>query len=477
MKVMLINAPYHEIYGPIRAAAGNYFPLGLGYIAAVLREGGHEVILLDPEAERMGHDRLRDRLRDEKPQLVGISCATPNFLMACKVARIAKEVTDAKVAIGGVHVSALPGETLENYPEFDIVITGEGEYTMLEIADGTPLFRVRGIYHRDKGKIVSTGHREWIKDVDRLPFPARDLVNLDNYKQSTYVATGKKSVTMITSRGCPYRCTYCASRLTLGNTFRPHSPEYVIREIEHLVKEYGIEYLVIEDDTFTADKERAKMICRMIIERKIKVSWHCLARVNTVSRDLLCLMKKAGCYSIGYGVESANEDVLRNIKKGITPTQAREAFRLTRLFNIRIMAFFMFGNPGDNKHTIRQTIDFAKELNPDLAFFNILVPYPGTEIYSDLERFGYVVHGDLKNFVAVGPVPVISTKSLSVKDLQRSVYRANMEFYARPSQMFRMLKTISTISQLKVYVTGGVGLLLQMLTWKRLSSGQDKGSD
>jgi anaerobic magnesium-protoporphyrin IX monomethyl ester cyclase len=471
MKVVLINTPYMEIYGPIKTAVGAYFPLGLGYIAAVLREAGHKVKLLDPEPVRMSLKALGDALEREDPDLVGIGCATPNFLIAQKIARMAKERTHAKVSIGGVHVSAMPEDTLRDFPEFDFVVVGEGEYTVLDIANGKDPSSIEGLVHRSGGRVVRNPDRPWITDVDSLPFPARDLVDLRLYNPSVYVDIGKKSATMITSRGCPSRCTFCASHLTLGRGFRPHSPEYVIREMEHLVRDYGVKHLVIQDDTFTLDKERAKRICRLMIEKKLNVSWYCFSRVNGISRDLVGIMKKAGCYSIGYGVESASEEVLQNIKKGITPDEVRRAFKITRDFNIRILAFFMFGNPGDTRKTIEETIRFAKELKPELAFFNLLVPYPGTEIYDNLDKYGFKLCGDLRSFVAIGPHAVVSRIGFSHEDLQRYVSRANKEFYLRPLQLFRILKTIRTPAQFFIYLRGGMGLFMQMMAWEKSGDG------
>jgi len=461
-----VNTPYNDIYGPIRIAVGRYFPLGLGYIAAVLRRGGHDVVLLDPEAERMPLHLLEKRLKSEDPDIIGIACSTPNFSLSKKIAAMAKKATDAKVSLGGIHASALKGRILEDCRDFDYVVYGEGEYSMLELADGRELSRIKGLIFRRGGKIVENPPRRVIEDIDSLPYPARDLVNMENYSPSVYVDIGKRSATMITSRGCPSMCTFCASHLTQGRMFRPHSPEYVIGEMKHLIDTYGIEHLVIQDDTFTMDNERAKKICRMMVENKLNVSWYCFSRVNTMSRSLIAAMKKAGCYSIGYGVESASEDILRNIKKGITPDQVRRAFYLSKEFNIRILAFFMFGNPGETRDTIMKTIEFAKELNPELAFFNLLVPYPGTEIYNNLESLGYNICKNLDSFVTIGPSFVIDTENLTHQELQRYVFRANIEFYLRPLQMLRIMKSIRTLPQLGVYARGGLGLMMQVLEWK-----------
>ncbi len=469
MRVVLISAPYMDIYGPIKTAAGIYFPLGLGYIASVLRDGGHDVTFVDPEAHGQTYSDLERILTEIEPGLVGIGCSTPNFAVALKIAGIARKCTKAKICVGGVHVSALPKETLRDNDILDFVVMGEGEYTLLELAGGVSPSKIKGIARRVGKKVVINPPRPFIEDVDSIPFPARDLADMDKYRPAAYVGMGKKSATMITSRGCPSRCTFCASHLTLGNRFRPRSPENVVDEIEHLVNDYGIEHIIFEDDTFTVDVERAKKICNLMIERKIDINWYCFSRVNVISRDLLSVMKRSGCYSIGYGVESGNPEILKTIKKGITLNQVRKAFDLTKKFNIRVLGFFMFGLPGDTPETIRQTLDFAKEVNPHMAFFNLMVPYPGTEVFINREKYGFEICRDYGSFVSIGTHAVVTRPGLSNTDLQRHVYKANIEYYLRLSALLRLLKTIRGFSQIEVYVKGGIGLLKQSFAWRRNS--------
>ena len=472
MKVILINTPYLYIYGPINVGRNSTFPLGLGYIAAVLRDAGHEVTLLDPEPLGMSLTNIGKKLAEESPGVVGITCATPNFGMACQIAQVTKQATDAVTVLGGVHASALPEAVLSNHPEFDVIAVGEGEYTMLELCNNAiDLPAVKGIVFREGDSLHRTSPRPFTTDVDKLPFPARDLVDLNKYRLQVHLDRGKRSTTMITSRGCPYRCTFCASYLTTGYRFRARSPEYVVREIEHLVDNYGIELISFVDDTFTVDQERAKRICNLIIDRGIDSDWFCFARVDTVSRELLELMKKAGCYALLYGIESANQKVLKDIKKGITPDQARRALKISNELGLKTEAGFILGNPKDTRETIEETIDFALELKPVIGSFNRLVPYPGTEIFEKYYKSKLETINDNKwdSFVPKGVNVVAGSNSLSSQELQRYTVKAYSRFYLRPSQIWHMLRHIESFAEFKVYLRGGFGLLRQIFSWRKRS--------
>lgn len=474
MKICLINTPYKDMYGPIKTGIGYYFPIGLGYIASVLLKKGNDVILLDPEVENLNYEGIKSFLKKNSPDIIGISCATPNFMNASDIAKMIKKEFNIPVVLGGVHASALPNQIIKNHPEFDILTIGEGEFSFSEICDYyenkiKSLEDINGIAYKDKFGIKKTKPRRLIENIDSLPFPARHLVDMTKYKLSVHVDLGKKSVTILTSRGCPFQCTYCASYLTMGKGFRVHSAEYVIKEIEHLMNDYDIKHMVIQDDTFTINKRRVEKICKALIRKKLKIDWYCFARVDTVSKDMLALMKKSGCYSIGYGIESADETILKNIKKNITLDQCKKALKASNELGLRTLAFFMFGNPGETRESIEKTIRFAKELKPDLAFFNSLIPYPGTEVYNTHYRTKFESSESWKDFVAIGVNPVVELENLSAKDIQRYAYKANMQFYLRPLHIWHLASQLRNFSELKVYINGVYSLLKQCFSLKKKS--------
>jgi len=472
MKVLLIKAPYRDVYGPIKVAAGNYFLLGLGYIASYLRQHGHEVFMLDPEAQGLNHSACRERIKELRPQLIGISATSPDFANALKIAKMSREVTDAFQVLGGIHGTALPEYILKKYPGvFDAICLGEGEKTSLEICNFlegkiNSLTLIEGLALIQNGDVIRTRPREFITDLDSLPFPARDMVSIDLYKPHAFNTRKGRTATIITSRGCPFRCTFCASKLTLGGRFRARSAENVLEEIRHLVEAYNVNHILFQDDTFTFDKDRAKDICRRIIQEKLKIEWFSFSQVTKVDDELLELMKKAGCYCIGYGIESADKDVLKSLKKPITLNNCEYAISAARRNGIKTQAFFIFGNKGDTRETAEKTINFACKVSPTLAFFNKLVAYPGTQVFK--ERFGDNYDSiNWNDFVPMGITATTSTGELDKKQLQRLVYKANLKFYFRPTQLWRILRSIKSLYELKAYLRGGLGLILQMVKWKK----------
>lgn len=475
MKVALLNAPYAETYGPLKSASGRYFPLGLGYIAAVLRRGGHDVILLDPDAQDMPDDQVAARLAEFKPGLVGVSCATPSFPKARHYAAIAKRVAPGcATVVGGVHATAMPGVVLGQAPEFDVAALGEGEETMLDLAaarEAGPLTKdllapMRGVAFRDGDAVQANAKREWMRQLDDLPFPARNLVDFDVYVPHAHNRRGRRATTAITSRGCPYQCIFCASHIVLGYPFRSHSPEYVVEEIAWLNRTYGVDQIIFNDDVFTMDKRRDYRICELLLERNLKVSWFCFARVDSVNLDILKMMKKAGCFSVGFGCESGDPEMLKTIKKKITVEQIRQALAWANEAGLKSQCFFVFGNPGETAATVKSTVDLAVEIKPVLAFFNMMVPYPGTEAY-DLHYGATGAPMDTvrwEDWVAVGPHSTIQVPG--VPSLERAVADANRRFYLRPRQIVRMLRHVTNLNELWQLVRGATALTLQILRWR-----------
>lgn len=471
MNVLLLKPPYRNVYGRLKVASGNYFLLGLGYIASYLRQRGHNVYILDPEAQGLSYDDCAERTKSLSPGMIGISATTPDFANALKIAEIAKKSSNAFLLLGGIHGSSLPEHIISRYPKlFDAVCIGEGEEVSLEICEFLEgkiksLRDIKGICFMDNGEVIKTQTREFIKDVDALPFPSRDLVSMDFYKPHAFNTRKGRTATMITSRGCPFRCTFCASKLTLGGKFRARSPENVLEEMEQLVKQYGVRHILIQDDTFTFDMDRAKIICRKIIEKKLNIEWFSFSQVTKVDDELLDLMREAGCYSIGFGIESVDSEVLKSIRKPISEEICKKSILAAKKRGLKVQAFFIFGNKKDTKETIEKTIDFACKTSPTLAFFNKLVAYPGTEIFE--EHFGQDLDNTQWNdFVPMGERATVSNTQLSKHELERLVYKANLRFYLRPSQLLEILRSIRSLHEFKAYLRSAIGLFLQMLKWR-----------
>ncbi len=401
MRIALINPPYpSSIFSPILKflhLKDDYcFPLGLGYIAAYTRRAGHTVQIFDPEPCRMPLEVMWEKVKEFKPDVIGITAATPGFPQARELAIEAKKRFNCLVIMGGPHATALPRSTVHGVAGLDAVITGEGEVPLLALAEefdarGKVDFnKVPGAAFLENWKYRETQRAEPVADLDNLPYPARDLVDIGAYYRHPYFVLAKKSATIISSRGCPSQCTFCAN-ICMGRKFRPHSPAYIIGEIEHLLKNYGIRHFKIYDDCFTADPRRAADICDLIIQKRLAITWEAFGRVNTLADEALAAkMKKAGCNQVLLGIESGSQAILDLMKKGTTLAMAEKCCAALRKQGMTYANSFIIGNDGETEETINATIAFAKKLKSDMATFIIMIPFPGTPLfdkyYKDYDR-------------------------------------------------------------------------------------------
>ncbi len=384
-KILLLSPPYIELYGNLKKAAGRYFPLGLGYIASYLRTyGHHDIKMYEPEAQGLSYDDIAVVMKCFMPDIIGITCSTPNFLKAVELAGICKRHADAKVVIGGVHVTAIPEFVMQEYGDIiDCVVVGEGEKTMLELAnayqDNSSIKNIKGIVYRHGNKVVRNENRPYIEDLDSIPFPARDLIPQHLFSPNMHNARYRNCVSILTSRGCPFNCSFCAARIVSGKKYRTHSAEYVLEEMQMLKKDYKARQLLITDDTFTVNHPRLEKICKGMIDKKLNLKWFCFAQVTTVNREILGLMKKAGCYSIGFGLESSNEEILKRMGKPISPAKSKETVKIANQLGFKTQAFYIVGSPGETRTQMADTIKFTMKVNSTLAFDNMLGPFQGTK--------------------------------------------------------------------------------------------------
>ena len=454
MKILLINPPQATRYPQP--------PLGLEMVAAVLEKKGYLVKILDLPALRLSENSLPTVISQEKPDIVGITAMTPTINSAVNVAKKVKESnSNVTVVLGGAHATIRPEETLQNAPEIDIVVRGEGEQTTLELVkvlenDASSINQVLGITYREWTGIRSNPSRQPLSDLDALPFPAFHLLPVGKYR--LHPPFGRRSPVMpiITSRGCPYRCIFC-SKSVFGKKYRSNSPAYIVDEIRLLNEKFGVKEIKFYDDVFTLDRKRVIDICRQLKEQGIDIPWTCETRVNLVDRELLRVMKDAGCYMIAYGVESGNQVILNNLKKDITLEQAIKAFELTDEAGIETVAYFMIGSPDETPQTIEETMDFAKKLDPDFVQFSMTTPYPGTELFRLAFEEGYVsekwdeyVYADLKSV----DNPAFETEILSREELGEWNKKAYTSFYLRWSYVWKRLKKMTSFGELKTNIAG-----------------------
>ncbi|UCH21993.1 MAG: B12-binding domain-containing radical SAM protein [Deltaproteobacteria bacterium] len=380
MRVLLVN-PYY----PISETPSP--PLGLAYLAAALEQAGVEVKILDFVVFPYTPLAVETSLKNFKPDVVGITSVTMNFNDAIRVIKDVKR-TDANIltVMGGPHVTFCGKETLAAFPELDVVVLGEGEDTvvkLVEIFQRRDDFKfIKGIIYRKGTGIHSTGVRELV-DLEQLPIPARHLLPLGRYR-----ALGMP-ISITTSRGCPFQCVFCVGRKMGGAKMRFRNPIRVVDELEYL-NTLNFHQINIADDLFTANKNHCLAVCDEIIRRELRFKWTSFARVDTVSPEILFKMKAAGCNAVSFGIESANSKILKNIKKGITLPQAVAAVKMCTEAGITPHASFILGLPGETPATLKETLDFSRELKEMglSSGFHLLAPFPGTEIREYSRRFG-----------------------------------------------------------------------------------------
>ena len=363
MRVVLVNPSSSTVYG--QKLSPIYPPLGLLYIAAVL-EKEHDIKVVDYDADDMNDNKLKQVFRTFNPDLVGLTASTANINSAKQIASLAKE-EGIKTLLGGLHATMMPEECM-NYGCFDFIVKGEGEITIPLIVNNLDKkeFNIDGMWYKKNGEIIRNKDRPYIQDLDSLPFPSRHLLkNPTAYKPPD--ALREPVTPMMTSRGCPSRCTYCCTKHILGQEFRFRSPKNIVDEIEHVVDKFGIQEIHLMDDVFTYNRERVFQFRDEVKRRDIDVNF-VLAnglRADQVDRERLEALRDLGVISIGCGVESGNQQILNNIRKDIRLDRVRESYKIAKELGFQTWGFFILGLPGENESTIKDTINLIHKLMPD----------------------------------------------------------------------------------------------------------------
>jgi radical SAM superfamily enzyme YgiQ (UPF0313 family) len=468
MKVLIANPPWP---GPGFGARSDVrwphkrsdkyieYPIYLSYTAAVVEEAGFEVSFIDAIMDELSIEQFAQRVQGLSPRLALIETSTPSIDFDLETAAAVKRLSPGTfVALIGSHVTYFDQETLTANPAVDAVVRGEFEYTAADLAraldNGVGLDQVAGLTYRDaSGDAHRNPDRPLFEPLDRMPFPARHIVKGDGYRAGIY--SGGHPTAMVSSRGCPYRCTFCLwPDVLYGHKFRARSAENVVDEIEEAVRKYGHDEIYFDDDTFTIDRQRVMDICRMIQERGLEkeMEWIAQCRVDTVDREMLEAMKAANCGYILFGVESGSPEMLKRMKKGITLDKVRAAFELTCEVGIKTQAFFLFGMPGENQDTIRETIQFAKELNASSTQFAVAIPHPGTALYEECRTNGWLTSENWADYTAESSL--IETPWLTAADVEAARIRAYREYYYRPRFIMGEALKIRRLADIKRLARG-----------------------
>ncbi len=426
-------------------------PLGLCYIASVIRNNGHFVKIIDSNALNLSPNEVAKEAN--KFDFVGIGGMTPAHGF---ISEFAKKVNDNVIkVVGGPHATGYSEYLLNN--GYDIVVRGEGEYTFLDILSGKKYPDITGISYRKDRNIFHNPDRPFL-NPDDLPLPARDLLP-NNGVDLPYIGMGVESrpwSPILTSRGCPFNCYFC-NKQVFGRCFRPRNPKKVAEEIEMLVNEYGVKEIDIFDDSFNVNIQRAEEILDLIIEKglDIKLRFSNGIRADKINPSLLRKLKKAGCTYIAYGIESGNQEILDMLGKSIKIERIRKSVELTKKDRIKVTGFFVLGLIGDNVRTMKQTIEFAKKLDLDIAQFTIATPYPGTRFFDMVKENGRLNKSTWEEIYHSSGEMIYSYPDTSSKEIVELMYkRAFKKFYYRPSYFLKKMLSIKSFGEFRVLIRG-----------------------
>ena len=430
-------------------------PLGMLYIAGVLMKEGFEVSLLDQAVKGFSFKQTLDWVKREDPDILGFSVLHSAAKEAPKIAEHVKtENPNITIVMGNYHATFNAERILRKYPCVDVIVRGEGEYTSLELAKclekGGDLRHVDGITLRYNGNIVSTPDKPLIKNVDDLPFPDRDLMNAQ-YTSTIFgvkVAT-KKFTTVLSSRGCPFRCSFCGCRQFARGVWRPRSVENIMEELEILRSE-GYEEILFVDDNFTLNRKRVVKLCQKMRKEGLDIRWICDSRVDVSEYDIFREMVRAGCNTVYFGIESANQRILDYYKKGITPDQSVKAVRNARKAGIDIIVgSFIVGAPDETRNEIQNTLQFAQKLDIDVPSLNILGAFSGTEIWNDLVARGLI--NEEQCWETSVYVPQVSPHTVPFEEIRSMIYEHFRAFYLSPKQLLKeILRTLKSSYRIAV---------------------------
>lgn len=472
LNVLLMMPPMtiEDNYANLKTVATNMPSLGLAYIYSSLEEAGCNVSFQDYQCRKVSIEEILSYIDRGQFDVVGMQTYVSNINKCLTMAEIIKDRRpDTKVLLGGPHATIFPDMVIK-HPAVDFVCVGEGEITCKELVEY--LYRetepkdVSGLYYKDRdGNIRKNPGRPFVKDLDSLPVPKYEIFNPAQYYPAVHIR-GKRVFNFITSRGCPYKCSFCAATKIWGNRYRHHSVERSINEMKILKEKLNVDSLQIYDDNFTTNKSRVKRLCKKMIDENIGLQWICYTRADALDdEEMLLLMKKAGCYMIVVGIENGNERLLKLINKSLDLTVAQKNIQLTRKVGLNVLSSFMIGLPSEAMEEIEKTITFSKNIGLTYATFPIFAPYPGTPIYEMAQKYGTIKNDNFDVFSRWGN-GVYSSGDLTPETYRTMQTKAFLSFYLRPNVIWRIIREFSALpfGRMCRFIMGGMSFLLKSAT-------------
>lgn len=471
MKISLVDFPNRQVRNEqalekVKKHLGLFPSISLLYAASVLEKEGVEVQYIDYLAQGFNRAKLFDALKKFRPDIVGCTIYTNPFHNITSWLEAIKESLGVKIMVGGIHTTIFPKDTIRYAPMIDYAIVGEAEVVLPKfisaLSKKEPLNRVPGLCYRSQdGSIQFTGFPDKLSNLDDAPFPARHLINNENY--FSFISQKKNYTVFNSSRGCPFKCIFCEAG---GVVWRARSPKNVVDEFQECLVKFGIREIDIFDSSFTISKKRVLDICSEINNRKLnkEIIWNVRSRVDTIDEEMLYALKSAGCYRIFYGIESGNPRILKTLRKYDDVKKIEQIIKISRKIGISTFGYFIMGNPGETKETAMDTMRLSKRSCLDFAMFAKLMAYPHTELY---EKF-YLPETKEDFWAKFIEDPMYDEKkfigrpwtTLTDEEIDRLATVAFKKFYFRPMQIFRLLKTVKSFDQIKRYLFATIDMAL-----------------
>jgi magnesium-protoporphyrin IX monomethyl ester (oxidative) cyclase len=459
IKVLLVKPHFRDVYTEFKSVATEYPPLGLMYLASYLEKNGHKVKIADMSAEKMSDSNLIEVSKKFQPDVVGFTVTTPLSNRSHQLAALIKNaLKNVFIVFGGPHPTALPEEELKD-KNVDFVIRSEGEISFCSLVDNKceNVDNILGLSYKKNGKVVNNPNQPYINNLDELPFPAYHLIDIKKY---FFVDARKYPLApLITSRGCPFGCTYCNKNIS-GKLFRARSAKNVVDEIEFLISNYDVKEIHILDDAMTTISSRMIDLCDEIKRRGINVLFDAAngIRADCVTPELLKRMKDVGFYKVAFGIESGDETIRNNIKKNLKTEKIKRAVVWSKKIGLEVWGFFIIGLPGETKKTVEKTVKLAIDLDLDVAKFYVMTPMPGTELFEIWKKEGYIKTFDWSEY-SFYKKPVYELPNLTADEILELHKYCFKKFYLRPKFFFKKIRKISSLKHLMLTSRTGIDIL------------------
>lgn len=440
-----------------------YPPLGLTTLASVLKQKGFISIIFDASVENPNpFEKIRQLILKESIFAIGISftsdLAESAYLYSDK---LKSEFPDIPIIAGGYHPTVMHTEVV-SYNSIDYVVVGEGEITfpllLKALAEKTDIAEINGISYMKDGKAVTTSPPSLIKDIDSIPIPSYGLLKLNHYTSPT--SRRKPFLTMIRSRGCPYNCLFCGVNAIFSYKFRCQSPQRTLEEIKHVVKEFKTKEISFKDSDFLIDHNNVTEFCNLLIKNELDLTWNCSTRIDSVNKDILTLMKRAGCRQITFGIESGSQRMLNALRKNLSVKQISKSIRITKECGITCIGGFIVGNPGEDHETLNETLRLIEKLDLDYASFSFLTAFPGSDLYNlAIQNKWFLESNKSMEYKKMS----INASKLTDEELKKAMRIMIKKFYFRPRYILKRLKRL-TLNEMLNNITGAYSLLARLIS-------------